>query len=111
MKKILTSVLLLFIGVMSAQTDEKKNSDPEYKAEKIIYSESGDTLHLVGNVDFETEFLKFENAEEVVWNRKSNEIIVRGIKDFEVDGSVMFSDNPDSQTLRYKLGSKIARFD
>jgi len=110
MKKILTYVLLLFIGVISAQTNEK-NSDPEYKAEKIIYSEDSNTIHLLGNVNFETEFLKFENAEEVVWNRKSNEIIVRGIKDFEIDGSVLFSDNTDSQTLRYKLGSKIARFE
>ena len=111
MKKILAIVLFLTFGIMNAQSEEYTKSEPEFKADKTVYNEKNNTLQLIGDVDFKTDMLEFENAEEVIWNRNSDEIIVRGIKDFTIDGSVVFSDNPDTKTLHYKLGSKIARFE
>ncbi len=111
MKKYLAIILFLAFGVMNAQSEEDKKSEPEYKADKTVLNEKSNTLQLIGKVDFKSDILEFKNADEVIWNRNSNEIIVRGIKDFTIDGSVVFSENSDNQTLHYKLGSKIARFE
>jgi hypothetical protein len=74
----------------------------------LIFNEKDNSLQLIGNVNFKTEILEFENAEKVVWNKSSNEIIVSGLKKFSIDGSIQYSDKSDKKLLRYKLGSKVA---
>ena len=108
MKKLLVIALFISFGMMNAQSEKNTIPEPEYKADKSIFNEKDNSLQLIGNVDFKTDILEFENAEKVVWSRNSDEIIVTGLKKFSIDGSIQYSDKSDKKTLRYKLGSKIA---
>jgi len=108
MKKLLAIALFISFGMMNAQSNDKTTSEPEYKADNLIFNEKDNSLQLIGNVNFKTEILEFENAEKVVWNKSSNEIIVSGLKKFSIDGSIHYSDKSDKKILRYKLGSKVA---
>ena len=108
MKKLLAIALFISFGMMNAQSNDNTTSEPEYKADNLIFNEKDNSLQLIGNVNFKSEILEFENAEKVVWNKSSNEIIVSGLKKFSIDGSIQYSDNSDKKILRYKLGSKVA---
>jgi len=108
MKKLLAIALFISFGMMNAQSNDNITSEPEYKADNLIFNEKDNSLQLIGNVNFKTEILEFENAEKVVWNKSSNEIIVSGLKKFSIDGSIQYSDKSDKKILRYKLGSKVA---
>jgi len=108
MKKLLAIALFISFGIMNAQSNDNITSEPEYKADNLIFNEKDNSLQLIGNVNFKTEILEFENAEKVVWNKSSNEIIVSGLKKFSIDGSIQYSDKSDKKILRYKLGSKVA---
>ena len=107
MKKILAFALFLSFGIMNAQSEEIK-SEPKFKADKIVYNEKENSLELIGDVNFKSGIVEFENADKVVWNRNSDEITVTGLKKFTIDGSIQYSDYSDKKTLRYKLGSKTA---
>jgi len=57
---------------------------------------------------FKSGILEFENADKIVWNKDSNEIIVSGLNEFTIDGMIQFTEPGDKKTLRYIIGKRIA---
>ena len=103
-------ITLLSIGSISfAQNKENKHwLEPQYKSDRAVFNKNENVLRLEGNVVFQTAILTLKNADLILWNRSTNEIIAYGQKEFEIDGSIEITDKADKKILRYKLGEKIA---
>jgi len=109
MKNLLIAVAL-FMGFNSFAQEVKVTTDnePEFKCTTLSYDPSTSILELIGEVSFKSEILEFENADKIVWNRDSNEILVSGLNEFTIDGAIQFSETGDKKALRYTIGERIA---
>jgi len=108
--KILLIAITLFIGANSfAQGNiDVKSEKPQFKCDLIEFDSEQNTFELTGNVSLKTEIIELENAEKIVFDKSTNEIIVSGLKDFTIDGSIQVSEEPHKRILRYKIGERIA---
>lgn len=109
MKNFLILITLFICLGINAQETETTNPDlPDYSADKLTLNEEDNIILLEGNVNFKTTFLELENAEKLLWNRNTHEILVTGLKTFTVDGSVVLSEKVDKKILKYKIGDRVA---
>jgi lipopolysaccharide assembly outer membrane protein LptD (OstA) len=110
MKKLIFAfVLLLSFSSFSQEAKiEKKSNEPEFKSDLIKINTEQNTLEFTGNVSFKTEIIELENAEKIVYNQSTKELIVTGLNDFTIDGAIQIKDKASKKILRYKIGEKIA---
>ena len=110
MKNLIILFVLLFSINSIAQVDKQaeKIENPEFTSNEGKFDTDKNILELTGNVSFKTDLLELENAEKILYNKTTNEIIVSGLKHFTIDGAIQVADNPNKNTLRYKIGQKIA---
>lgn len=113
MKNLIILFVLLFSINSFAQVDKQTEEieNPEFTSNEIKFDTDKNTVELIGNVSFKTDLLELENADKILYNRTTNEIIVSGLKDFTIDGAIQVADNPNKNILRYKIGQKIAYID
>ena len=109
MKNLFIAIALIIglnsFGQQKTKTEIKKT---KFKCDLIKFDSEQNTLELTGNVSFKTEIIELENAEKIVFNKSTNEIIVSGLKDFSIDGAIQITDKADKKILRYKIGERIA---
>jgi len=60
-------------------------------------------MELLDNASFKTEKIKIENADKIVFNMATNEIVVTGKYKYSFDGEVIVG-AMGKKELRYKLG-------
>ena len=87
---------------------DKKANEPEFKCDVIKISSDKNTLEFNGNVSFKTDIIELENAEKIVFNQTTKELIVTGLNDFTIDGAIQIKDKAEKKILRYTIGDKIA---
>ncbi|MDV6166979.1 hypothetical protein R1T16_00980 [Flavobacterium sp. DG1-102-2] len=104
MKKLLLVAALAFCAGMYAQeTVVKKDKDTEFKSEVISIDKDTKMMELLDNASFKTEKIKIENADKIVFNMATNEIVVTGKYKYSFDGEVTVG-AMGKKELRYKLG-------
>jgi len=109
MKKLLISIILtLSFNSFAQEKVELSNEKPTFECNSLKHNPDKNTIELIGNVCFKTNIIEFENADKIVWNRETNEIVVTGLKEFTIDGKIQFSKNREKKILRYKIGERIA---
>jgi hypothetical protein len=110
MKKIIfLFVLFISFNSFGQENDiEKKVNEPEFKCDVIKISSDKNILEFNGNVSFKTDIIELENAEKIVFNQFTKELIVTGLNDFSIDGAIEIKDNAEKKILRYTIGDKTA---
>lgn len=103
MMKNLFLVIALMFGLNSFAQDK-----PEFKCDVIKYDEETNTTELSGNVSFKTDIIEFENADKILLNNETNDIIVSGLEKFSFKGSIQTSEIAEVKILRYRIGERIA---
>src|SRR5690606_8807851 len=101
--------LLLSLNSFAQETDlvESVQNKPQYKSDKMIFNQEKNSLELIGNVDFKTDIIELIEADKIVFNRTTNEIVVTGLKNFVFDGEIVITGKAEKQLLKYKIGEKI----
>ena len=112
MKKLfITACLILAIGVNCyAQKDTKDENKLEYSCDELVEQnlELG-IITLSGNANLKTSVFEFLNAEKIVINRISREVIVTG--EFKINmngGSIQKAPELKKHQLRYVIGENVA---
>ena len=105
---ILVFGLLWSYSAISQDLKVEENDDNKViLSDKVKLNTDENTVEYIGNVTFENEIIKLENADRIVFNSLSNEIIVSGLKSFSFNGKVQIKNKAENNILRYKLGEKI----
>ena len=109
MNKYLRIFLLLCGSTCIAQLTTSE-TEVEYECRQITLNVKNNSLILNGNVNFSSPRIKIKEAKQLIWKKDSNEIIVSGIKDFEMHGdSHLIIPYPSKKkTLYYRLGQTTA---
>jgi len=109
MKNLFLAVALM-IGLNAfAQDSTEINVDkPEFKCDVIKFDKETNTIELLGNVSFKTDIIELENADKILLNNETNEIIVSGLTEFTIDGTIQISQKAEKKIMRYTIGERIA---
>jgi lipopolysaccharide assembly outer membrane protein LptD (OstA) len=109
MKKLFLAIALM-IGLNSFAQDktEIKIDKPEFKCDVVKFDKETNTIEFSGNVSFKTDIIELENADKILLNKETNEIIVSGLAEFTIDGAIQISEKAEKKIMRYKIGERIA---
>lgn len=110
MKKLLLTGLL-FAGLgMYAQTATTPSTNPKttWSCQSATFNKEDNTILLSGAVNFKTETIDIKNADKIVYNTCTKEIVATGVQNFEIKGSVQVAEQNKRDTLTYRLGDDIA---
>ena len=110
-KIIITLSLILAFGINSyAQEKVETENELTYSAEEFVKIDSNeDVVTLLGNANLKTDMFEFQNADKIVINKVSNEVLISGVKKVIFKGGTL-EEAPESKKklIRYKIGEKIA---
>lgn len=109
MKNLFLAIALM-IGLDSFAQDktEIKDDKPEFKCDLVKFDKETNTIELLGNVSFKTDIIELENADKILLNKETNEIIVSGLAEFTIDGAIQISEKAEKKRMRYTIGDRIA---
>ena len=112
MKKLLLVIGTLLSLSAAAQDNgtvsEKENMQPKFSSETLKFNDLKNQVELSGQVDFKTDMLHIENAEKVIFDQTTGEIVATGIKKYSFIGTTQVKNKAQSKILRYTIGDKIA---
>ena len=80
----------------------------QYSGEQVVVNTSTHQTTLLGSVEFKTDLLEIKHADTLLYDQKTDEIVVLGWKEFTFAGALHVTENTTHQRLRYKLGDTIA---
>lgn len=108
---ILMTISIFFISLSFAQErQEMEFESAKFKCDNIIKieSEKGVT-EFNGNVEFKTDLVEFINANRIVYNSKTKEVLVYGtpVKIVFHGSSAEVVKNSKRDTIKYKIGEKV----
>ncbi len=109
MKNLFIAIALI-IGLNSfAQDTTEINLDkPGFKCDIMKFNSETNTMEFSGNVSFKTDIIELKNADKILLNNNTNEIIVSGLSEFTIDGAIQVSEKAEKKIMRYKIGERIA---
>ena len=104
-------LIRILIGISSfaqENTNETAKRKPSFTCEAVTFDSDKNTIELEGNVSFKTDIIELENADRVLYNQTTNELVVTGAQGFTFDGTIQITDQAKKKILRYTLGERIA---
>jgi len=112
MKKIfITLSLILAIGMNCySQNEVKPENELTYSCDEMIKQNlEEETITLIGNANLKTSVFEFEDADKIVFNKKTKEIfVIGGYKVYLNGGIITQKPIPEKKWLRYKIGENVA---
>jgi len=112
MKKLfITASLILAFGINCyGQKDVKVENELTYSCDEMVKQDlENGTITLIGNANLKTSVFEFINAEKIVINKTSKEVIVTG--EFKINmngGTIQKAPELKKHHLRYIIGENIA---
>lgn len=110
MKKFLVIFIVFCSLTVIAQNEisVKEAVNQEFKCDLVRFDSDCKVMEIIGNVSFKTDIIEIKNAEKIVFDQNTQEILVTGASEFTFDGAIQVDTGTDMKTVRYKLGEKIA---
>ena len=111
MKKLfITSSLILALGMNCYAQKDVKDDELTYSCDELLrHNPDSGTITLVGNANLKTTVFEFQNADEIIINKASKEIIIKGgYKVIFNGGQIQQVPEVKRHQLRYKLSEKVA---
>jgi lipopolysaccharide assembly outer membrane protein LptD (OstA) len=112
MKKIfLILSLILVFGINSyAQEEVKNENELTYSADELVNINSNkEIITLIGNANLKTSVFEFQNADKIIIDKVSKEVIVYGAyKVIMNGGTIQETPKLKKNQLRYKIGESVA---
>ena len=110
MKNLLLSIITFYSLSSVAQNVELNSLNEKHKitCEIAMFDSDCKTYEFTGNVNFKTNIIDIVNADKIVYDQNTNEILVTGLSDFSIDGAIEITDKAKKRILKYRLGDRIA---
>ncbi len=112
MKNIILIAILLLGSIGFAQTSIAKSNKSEskikFESNSVVFDQGTKQFLYTGNVYIKTGKLEVINADRVIYDQITQQIIVVGGKEFTIDGAIQFSGTSKTKRLRYTIGDSIA---
>lgn len=102
--------LFMLLGVVSFAQGQSNESEINYQCREIRINQADNTVTLKGEVQFSDSKITIKDADEIIWDKTTNEIQVTGLKEYEMrgDSHLEILALPKKNILYYKLGNSIA---
>ena len=110
MKKLLLFLFLLPSLSILAQ-EESSNAFPldfELTCDSVKFHSETKIIEYLGNVNFQSEIIEIEKADKIVLDQNTQEMIATGLTEFTFDGVIRVTSGKENNSVRYKLGERIA---
>lgn len=108
---VFITLAVVFINLgFSQEKQEIEYGDAKFRCDDIIKINTGkDIIEFSGNVEFKTDLVEFKNADKIVYNNKTKEVIVTGtpVKVFFYGTSLQATKNSKKKAFKYKIGEKL----
>lgn len=106
------NTLLAIVSIVSfgayAQ-EEKPAGAPVFSCrDAMTIDKDAKTITLTEDASYKDAIIEISGAEQIVFDRANNEVIVTGPYDFTIDGAVEFKSGEGEKKLRYKVGEAVA---
>lgn len=111
MRTMLFLVALFFsTGLFAQEKLDKKpdNAEVFFSADVTTFDSDKQILELTGNASFSTSIVDIEQADKIVFNKKTKEFTISGFKEFRINGEVQLMEDLGSTTLKFELGTCVA---
>ncbi|RNC87812.1 MAG: hypothetical protein ED556_01085 [Winogradskyella sp.] len=112
MKKFIYIVSFAFITGANcyAQKETQSKDELSYSCEGVVELDAQkQTITLTGNANLKTDVFEFQDADKILINKVSNEVIISGAYKVRFKGgTIERASELKSYHLRYKIGDKIA---
>ena len=105
---IITIALVAGLNSFGQNTTEFNTDKPELECDIITFDTATNVMEFSGNVNFKTDIIELQNADKIILNKETNEIIVSGTFKYTFDGTIQIPDNSENKIMRYKIGERIA---
>ena len=106
---LLSALFLSFNAFAQENKLSKKRPTCSYSCnDSTKFSKDKTVLQLFGNARFETDVLEITHADKILFDSKTNEIVVTGKFKYAMNGAVQIASGAESKTLRYKIGETTA---
>lgn len=110
MKKLVLAFTLI-IGLHAFSQEKNDNNNKlSYKSEGFTeFNTDKSILTLTGNAELKTSVFEFVNADKIVINTITKEVVVSGNYTVKMnDGTIQQATNIKKNILKYKIGENIA---
>ncbi|SCY43952.1 hypothetical protein SAMN05192588_2900 [Nonlabens sp. Hel1_33_55] len=111
MRNLLVIIFLAMGSICFGQetkTEEKEKPLVEFEADSVTLDSDLKLNTYSGNVNLKTDLLTIKNAERIIYDNITKQIIATGYEEFSIDGEIQFSGKGKMKRLRYTLGESIA---
>ena len=98
------AALALCVSAYAQETKSQNGENPEFKSKSFSINEDTKVMELLDNVSFKYKDITIDNADKIVYNTETDEIIVSGEYTYSFKGEVIIRSGEEIHELRYKLG-------
>lgn len=98
----------LFLSLQAVAQKGETTSPLHYTCDNVSIDQSKDIIELKGQVYLETDKIKFENAEKIIFYKKENELVVSSPEKCHFLGAFQVKNKGEKKTIRYVVGDNIA---
>lgn len=100
--------MLVSATCVNAQVGSSIQKNTTFKSNSVSINEKSNIFTYSGNVSFNDNVMEVKNANKIVYNAKSKELIITGAENFTFDGEIEVSEVVKVTTIRYKMGERVA---
>ena len=106
MRSLLLLILVLFTTGMTAQetSDIFKSDGVVFSGDRSILRENKQIIEFSGNVYFTSDIVEIEQAEKIVYDKKTKTFTVSGFSELLINGKRRLASDLGPTTLKMELG-------
>lgn len=98
------AAIALCTGTYAQESKSQNRQDPEFKSKSFSINEDTKVMELLDDASFKNKDITIENADKIVYNTETDEIVVSGSYTYSFKGEVIIRSGEEIHELRYKLG-------
>ena len=108
MRNLLILMFALFTTGLTAQetSDIFKSDGVVFSGDKSIFRENRQVVEFSGNVHFTSDIVEIEQAEKIVYDKKTKTFTVSGFSELLINGKRRLASDLGPTTLKMELGEK-----
>lgn len=105
-------LLIMLLSGVHSFAQEKIVDNEKYKpyisCDVVKFDSENKIMEFEGNVSLNSAIIELENADKIILDTSTNNLIVIGLKEFTIDGAIQIKDKAEKKILKYTIGERIA---
>ncbi|MGY3051971.1 hypothetical protein ACVWYG_000158 [Pedobacter sp. UYEF25] len=105
---LLSALFFSFNAFAQEKIPAGQTENPVYSCDSAMVNNDKSISSFYGHANFKSNLLEIKNADKIVSNWETTEVLVTGKFEYLMNGEIQVKDGGEKKTLRYKIGESIA---